>query len=144
LRLPTLSGRSKAEDKFLACEAAVVVWPAYLGLAIALCIPVRRGQLCLTTFVVTSLVQEAGYILIQAGQLVSAMQVAGVTGRLLWTLIADRIPVLILIGLISLVASLLTGLFPLPGRPLRCMLFSFASALCRRMERRIPSQDGKA
>lgn len=47
-------------------------------------------QLCLGTFLVTLLVEEAGYSLIAAGVMLSLTQAAGVTGRVLWGWIADR------------------------------------------------------
>jgi MFS family permease len=47
-------------------------------------------QLCLMTFTVTLLVKEAGYTLVQAGLLLSMVQVAGVLGRLAWGWGADR------------------------------------------------------
>ncbi len=47
-------------------------------------------QLCLSSFAVTMLVQEANYGLIAAGVMLSVAQGAGVTGRILWGWIADR------------------------------------------------------
>ncbi len=47
-------------------------------------------QLCLSSFAVTLLVQEAGYGLVAAGVMLSAAQGAGVTGRIAWGWIADR------------------------------------------------------
>lgn len=47
-------------------------------------------QLCLGTFLVTMLVQEAGYSLVAAGVMLSVVQASGVGGRILWGWIADR------------------------------------------------------
>lgn len=47
-------------------------------------------QLCLSSFAVTMLVQEAGYGLVAAGVMLSVAQGAGVTGRVAWGWIADR------------------------------------------------------
>lgn len=47
-------------------------------------------QLCLSSFAVTMLVQEAGYGLVAAGVMLSVAQGAGVTGRIAWGWIADR------------------------------------------------------
>lgn len=47
-------------------------------------------QLCVMTFTVTLLVKEAGYTLVQAGLLLSGVQLAGVLGRIAWGWSADR------------------------------------------------------
>jgi MFS family permease len=47
-------------------------------------------QLCLATFLVTMLVDEAGYTLVAAGVMLSLVQAAGAAGRVLWGWIADR------------------------------------------------------
>lgn len=47
-------------------------------------------QLCLSSFAVTLLVQEAGYGLVAAGVMLSVSQGAGVVGRIVWGWIADR------------------------------------------------------
>lgn len=46
-------------------------------------------QLCLGTFTVTLLVQEAGYGLVEAGFMFALLQIAGISGRLLLGWIAD-------------------------------------------------------
>jgi MFS family permease len=48
-------------------------------------------QVCLIAFAVTLLVTELGWSLVDAGLAVTAMQAAGVIGRLGWSLLADRI-----------------------------------------------------
>ena len=47
-------------------------------------------QVCLTTFVVTALVTEGGFSLLEAGAVFSVMQLGGAVGRLAWGWIADR------------------------------------------------------
>ena len=47
-------------------------------------------QLCLGTFLVTMLVQEADYSLVAAGVMLSVVQASGVAGRILWGWLADR------------------------------------------------------
>lgn len=47
-------------------------------------------QLCLSSFAVTMLVQEAGYGLVAAGMMLSVAQGAGVSGRIAWGWMADR------------------------------------------------------
>jgi predicted MFS family arabinose efflux permease len=47
-------------------------------------------QLCVSAFLVTMLVEEAGYSLVAAGVMLSLMQAAGVAGRVIWGWIADR------------------------------------------------------
>jgi len=47
-------------------------------------------QLCLSSFAVTLLVEEAAYGLVAAGVMLSVAQGAGVTGRIAWGWIADR------------------------------------------------------
>ncbi len=71
-------------------------------------------QLCLTTFLVTMLVEEVGYSLIAAGGVLAAVQVAGVAGRILWGLVADRLQdgllTLLVIGGLMLVGTVGTAL----------------------------------
>ena len=65
-------------------------------------------QVCLIAFAVTLLVTELGWSLVNAGLAVTAMQTAGVIGRLSWSLLADRIGhgVRILFGIGMLIAAL--------------------------------------
>lgn len=80
-------------------------------------------QLCLVAFLVTMLVTDVGVGLVQAGAVLSAVQVSGVVGRLVWGVAADRLRngalVLAGLGVISGAAALLTGLlgpdWPLPA-----------------------------
>lgn len=83
----------------------------YLALC-ALCY--AAVQLCVTTFTVTLLVQEAGYGLVQAGLSLSAVQTAGLAGRLFWGWLADRmgnsLKVLILLGTVMIASCLAVSL----------------------------------
>lgn len=58
-------------------------------------------QLCFATFGVTTLVQEIGYSLVEAGFLLSLVFAAGVTGRIVWGWIADLMgnSLFVLVGL---------------------------------------------
>lgn len=48
-------------------------------------------QLCLATFVVTLLVTDAGFGLVEAGAVLAVVQAAGVAGRVAWGWAADRL-----------------------------------------------------
>jgi MFS family permease len=72
------------------------------GLAVILSDPVLRSlavsglcfagfQVCLFAFAMTLLVNELGWSMVNAGLVVTAMQTAGVAGRLSWSMLADRI-----------------------------------------------------
>jgi MFS family permease len=78
-------------------------------------------QLCLSTFLVTLLVEELGRSLVLAGAVVSVVQVAGALGRVFWGWLADRLGgglmTLAVIGGISLACALLTGMMT-PDWPL--------------------------
>lgn len=69
-------------------------------------------QLSLTTFAVTMLVADLAFGLIEAGIVLAVLQVAGVTGRLWWGWVADRLrdgnAVLLVIATISISAAVLT------------------------------------
>ncbi len=47
-------------------------------------------QLCLGSFLVTMMVEEAGYTLVAAGVLLSLVQASGVIGRIVWGWLTDR------------------------------------------------------
>jgi MFS family permease len=78
-------------------------------------------QLCLTTYLVTYLINDYGVPLVTAGFVLSLAQAGGIGGRLLWGHIADRwlSPnlVLSLLAFAMAAASLVTSLFD-PGWPL--------------------------
>jgi predicted MFS family arabinose efflux permease len=69
--------------------AALWRYPVLRWLAIA-SLALSFVQLCLGTFLVTMLVDEAQYSLVAAGVMLSLVQVAGVAGRIVWGFIADR------------------------------------------------------
>lgn len=79
----------------------------YLSL-MALCF--AGVQLCLMTFAITFLVNEAHYTLVEAGVLLSSVQFAGAAGRIGWGWIADRLQasrtVLLVLGALMLLATL--------------------------------------
>lgn len=64
-------------------------------------------QLCLITYLVIYLTKNIGMALIAAGLTLSAAQIAGIVGRIIWGIIADRFlrPSLVL-GLIGIMMSL--------------------------------------
>ena len=70
-------------------------------------------QLSLMGFAVTMLVEELGVKLVAAGAALAAIQIAGVTGRLLWGAAADRLGdgnlTLIVIAIIAALAGLATS-----------------------------------
>lgn len=72
------------------------------------------AQFCLFAFLITMLVSEFGWTLVEAGGLATLMQVGGAAGRIVWSMVADRVgrglDVLIGIGVLSLLCSLLLGL----------------------------------
>ena len=69
-------------------------------------------QLCLTTFAVTMLVTDLDFGLVEAGLVLAVLQVAGVTGRLWWGWLADKISdgnaVLLAIAVLSTATALVT------------------------------------
>ena len=75
-------------------------WISFAGLLFA------ALQRCLLTFTVIYLVAERGYSLIEAGVMLSIMQVGGIIGRLVWGWIADRwssTSVLLVIAVVSVI-----------------------------------------
>jgi predicted MFS family arabinose efflux permease len=85
-------------------------------------------QFSLSAFTVLMLYEEAGYSLVAAGFMLSLVQVAGVTGRIMWGWIADRsgdsLGLLVKISALTVLSCLLTA-FVSPGWPaaLTGMLF---------------------
>lgn len=71
-------------------------------------------QLCLTTFLVTLVVEDLGRSLVLAGAIASVVQVAGALGRIFWGWLADHLGggllTLALIGAVSMMCSVLAGL----------------------------------
>lgn len=70
-------------------------------------------QFCLFAFIVTMLVVDFEWSLIAAGWTATAMQIGGVSGRIGWSMLADRIgrgiELLILIGVLSSTLGLLVA-----------------------------------
>ncbi len=73
-------------------------------------------QFCLFTFLITMLVQDFGWSLVEAGGMAMLLQVGGATGRIAWSVLADRLGqglwVLFVIGLAS---TFCAGLLALSG-----------------------------
>ncbi|MEK7877224.1 MAG: MFS transporter, partial [Pseudomonadota bacterium] len=71
-------------------------------------------QLCLGTFLVTMMVEEADYTLVAAGLLLSLTQVSGVAGRITWGWLTDRtgdgFGMLLALNLVMVVCCALTVL----------------------------------
>jgi predicted MFS family arabinose efflux permease len=55
------------------------------------CFCYSAAQLCLVGFLVTLLVEEVGFTLLEAGFALSLTQVMGVAGRVIWGWLADRV-----------------------------------------------------
>ena len=75
-------------------------WISFAGLLFS------SVQRCLLTFTVIYLVAERGYTLIEAGVMLSLIQIGGILGRLVWGWVADRhssTSVLLIIAVVSLV-----------------------------------------
>jgi MFS family permease len=91
-------------------EGLRLVWriPALRWLSKA-CFWFSLTQLCLIGFLVTLLVEDVGFSLIEAGFLLSAAQVAGAVGRVSWGWVADRVGdglgVLVVLGLLMVLGS---------------------------------------
>lgn len=66
-------------------QSSVLRSLAVMGLAYA------SFQFCLFTFLVTMLVTDFGWSLVEAGGMASLVHVGGVAGRIVWSLLADRI-----------------------------------------------------
>ncbi len=92
------------------------------------------AQLCLGTFTVNLLVQEAEYSLVTAGVMLSLMQIAGMTGRLVFGWVADRsgraLWVLVMTSLVvaacCVVTLFVSGRWPIPALALFYVVFGIA------------------
>ncbi|MBL6928287.1 MAG: MFS transporter [Rhodospirillales bacterium] len=92
-------------------------------------------QLCLVTFLVTLLVEDAGMTLVAAGFVLSIVQMASVLGRLAWGWVADKVGdgavVLAVIGVIAGITSGITMLvgpeWPVNGMKVLFVIFGIAA-----------------
>ena len=70
-------------------------------------------QVCLIAFAVTMLATEFGWTLIEAGMIAALMQIAGIAGRLSWSLAADQfgrgLAILAAVGVMATVFALITA-----------------------------------
>jgi MFS family permease len=79
-------------------------------------------QMCLVTFLVTYLVQEIGFSLLEAGLVLALMQVSGIGGRLFWGWTADRmndgLKMIFILGIvmagIALIVTAIDAAWPKP------------------------------
>ncbi|MGE5504725.1 MAG: MFS transporter, partial [Actinomycetota bacterium] len=91
-------------------------------------------QLSLSTFCVTLLVAGLGWPLVQAGMVLSAVQVAGALGRVVWGALADAlsdgVATLAVIGAVSLAGTLATAAMTpdWPGWLVVAVLVAFGAA----------------
>jgi MFS family permease len=87
-------------------------------------------QLSLSTFAVTILVVEAQFSLVAAGAVLAAIQAAGIIGRVVWGLIADRWGIgdnlLIIMGLMNL-AGAFAMIWMGPDWPVWAIYFFFVA-----------------
>ena len=87
-------------------------------------------QLSLSTFAVTILVVEAQFSLVAAGAVLAAIQAAGIIGRVVWGIVADRWGIgdalLIVIGVMNL-ASAFAMVWIGPGWPVWTIYFFFVA-----------------
>ena len=100
LSLPLLARRTRWDAD--ADRATELKDGALAGLRLILANPILRSlaftgfcfagfQVCLFAFAVTMLATEFGWSLVDAGLVVAVVQIAGVAGRLCWSLLADKL-----------------------------------------------------
>ncbi len=91
-------------------------------------------QFCLFSFIVTMLVTEFGWSLILAGWTATAMQIGGITGRIVWSMVADRIgrgiELLIAIGVLSSIFGLVVASMTPAWPPAVIVLILFVFGFC--------------
>lgn len=93
----------------------MLIWRAPLLKALSLAgFAYAAVQLSVSTFMVTMLVSDLSWSLVEAGILLSSLQIAGVVGRLTVGMLADRwlggMRTLIVLGIITALLALATGL----------------------------------
>ncbi|MBY0267140.1 MAG: MFS transporter [Burkholderiales bacterium] len=123
-RRPELAVKVRVLDGFaLVWRIAALRW---LGLA-SFCLAFI--QLCVGTFTVVMLVQEAGYSLVAAGLMLSVAQIGGVLGRIGWGWLADRsgdcLAALRMLSLVTIACSFAL-MFIGPGWPVLLAALVFA------------------
>ena len=114
--------RSPLADIKAAWKLPAIRWLCFTGLFLA------AIQLSLNAFAVTFLVEETGYTLVAAGLALTAVQVAGVIGRIAWGVLADRIrsgfTALIINALLTALSALAT-VFVAPEWPVGIVYLLF-------------------
>tara|TARA_E500000318_G_scaffold101087_1_gene104325 strand:- start:19225 stop:20451 length:1227 start_codon:yes stop_codon:yes gene_type:complete len=114
--------RSPLADIKAAWKLPAIRWLCFTGLFLA------AIQLSLNAFAVTFLVEETGYTLVAAGLALTAVQVAGVIGRIAWGVLADRIrsgfTTLIINALLTALSALAT-VFVAPEWPVGIVYLLF-------------------
>ncbi len=126
--------RAAANTNLLTGVAVVWRYPTlrYLGMAAFF---FSFAQLCLGTFTVNLLVQEAEYSLVAAGVMLSLVQVAGMAGRLSLGWIADRsgraIVILVLSSLVAAagcaISVFISADWPAPALAVFYLIFGLAA-----------------
>lgn len=113
---------SPLADITAAWHLPAIRWLCFTGLFLA------AIQLSLNAFAVTFLVEEIGYTLVAAGLALTAVQVAGVIGRIAWGILADCIgsafATLIINAVLTAVSALVT-VFIAPDWPVGVVYFLF-------------------
>lgn len=114
--------RSPLADIKAAWKLPAIRWLCFTGLFLA------AIQLSLNAFAVTFLVEETGYTLVAAGLALTAVQIAGVIGRIAWGVLADRIrsgfTALIINALLTALSALAT-VFVAPEWPVGIVYLLF-------------------
>lgn len=114
--------RSPLADIRDAWRLPAIRWMCFTGLFLA------AIQLSLNAFAVTFLVEETGYTLVAAGLALTAVQVAGVIGRIAWGVLADRIRngfAALVINALLTAASALATVFVAPEWPVGLVYLLF-------------------
>jgi predicted MFS family arabinose efflux permease len=91
-------------------------------------------QFCLFSFVVTMLVVDFEWSLISAGWMATAMQVGGISGRIGWSVLADRIgrgiELVLIIGLLASGLGVLVASMTSAWPPVAIVAVLFAFGFC--------------
>lgn len=91
-------------------------------------------QFCLFSFIVTMLVVDFEWSLIAAGWMATAMQIGGISGRIGWSMLADRIgrgiELLLVIGVLASALGVLVASMTTVWPPLVMMAVLFLFGFC--------------